>query len=196
MIKIVAASSLNDSIKKLDELDRERLADTVYTYPGLNLDPNTDSCCLEYLTSAPKKHQNLVLWHDLLNNTVTSHPKKKNKPQKVKELIETLRSIPNLFCVVTCQRESAPYLFDDLVRALSCYVIDVTQHVISASEQLDDSVIAGYRRLHQSPDLELRTLGVVLHYYPNINRIFKTRGTKLRTTKERREAKRRKTRNS
>ena len=37
MIKIVAASSLNDSIKKLDELDRERLADTVYTYPGLNL---------------------------------------------------------------------------------------------------------------------------------------------------------------
>ena len=66
----------------------------------------------------------------------------------------------------------------------------MTKHVISASEQIDESVLAEYRRFHQHSDIELRTLATVLHYYPNIKRIFKTRGTKRRSAGERREAKR------
>ena len=81
-------------------------------------------------------------------------------------------------------------IFDDLVKALDCYVIDVTKHVISASEQIDESVLAEYRRFHQHSDIELRTLATVLHYYPNIKRICKTRGNKRRSAGERREAKR------
>ena len=190
MIKIVAASSLSRSIAKVDESEQHKLADSVHSLPGLNLDPNTANYCYDYLTSTQLRKRNLILWHDLLNNTITSHPKKNNIPQTVDQLIATLKTIPNLFCDVTCQRVGAPYIFDDLVKALDCYVIDVTKHVISASEQIDESVFAEYRRLHQHSDIELRTLATVLHYYPNIKRIFKTRGTKRRSAGERREAKR------
>ena len=178
MIKIVAASSLSRSIAKHDESEQHKLADSVHSLPGLNLDPNTANYCYDYLTSTHLRKRNLILWHDLLNNTITSHPKKNNIPQTVDQLIATLKTIPNLFCLGTCQRVGAPYIFDDLVKALDCYVIDVTKHVISASEQIDESVLAEYRRLHQHSDIELRTLATVLHYYPNIKRIFKTRGTK------------------
>ena len=181
MIKIVAASSLSRSIAKLDESEQHKLADSVHSLPGLNLDPKTANYCYDYLTSTQLRKRNLILWHDLLNNTITSHPKNNNIPQTVDQLIATLKTIPNLFCVVTCQRVGAPYIFDDLVKALDCYVIDVTKHVIGASEQIDESVHS---------DIELRTLVSVLHYYPNIKRIFNTRGTKRRSAGDRREAKR------
>ena len=161
MIKIVAASSLYHSINKLKPSEQEKLSDIVNSFPGLNLDPNTSNYCYDYVTSATLRNWNIILWRDLLNNTLTSHPRKKNTRQTVDELIETLKTIPNFFCVVTCQRQGAPYIFDKLVKALKCYVIDVTKHIISASEQTDELVLAEYRELHQHPDVELRSLASV-----------------------------------
>ena len=192
MIKIVAGSSLYHSINKLKPSEQEKLSDIVYSFPGLYLEPNTSKYCYDYLTSAPSRNRNTILWHDLLNNTSTSHPKKKNTPQTVDELIETLKTIPNLFYVVTCQRKGAPYIFDKFVKAPKCYVIDVTKHIISASEETDELVLAEYREFHQYPDVELRRLASELHYNTDINRIFKTRGAKRQSAGERREAKRRK----
>ena len=192
MIKIVGASSLYDSINKLEQSEQDKLADPVHSFPGLNLDASTSNYRLDYLTSTPLRNCKIVLWHDLINNTITSHPKKGNIPQIIEELIATLKNIRNLFCVVTCQRIGAPYIFDDLLNSLDCYVIDVTKHIISASERIDESLIAEYRKLHQAADIESRTLATLLHYFPDFNRIFKTRGTKRRTAAEKREAKRRK----
>ena len=102
-----------------------------------------------------------------------------------------MKTIPNLFCVVTCQREGAPYIFDKLVKALKSYVIDLTKDIIRASEQTDELVLAEHRELYQYPDVELRSLASVLHYNTDIKRILKTRGTKRRSAGGRREAKRR-----
>ena len=107
MIKIVDACSLYHSIKKLEQSEQDKFADPVHSFPGLNLDPSTSNYCLNYLTSAPPRNCKIVLWHDLLNNTITSHPNKGNIPQTIEELIATLENIPNLFCVVTCQRKGA-----------------------------------------------------------------------------------------
>ena len=161
MIKRVAASSLYPSTKKLKPSEQEKLSDIVNSFPGLNLDPNTSNYCYDYLTLATLRNRNIILWHDLLNKTLTSHPRNKNTPQTVDELIKTLKTIPNFFCVVTCQRQGAPYIFDKLVKALKCYVIDVTKHIICASEQTDELVLAEYRELHQHPDVELRSLASV-----------------------------------
>ena len=144
MIKIVGASSLYHSINKLEQSEQDKLADPVHSFPGLNLNPSTSNYCLDYLTSTPLRNCKIVLWHDLINNTITSPPKKGNIPQTIEELIATLKTIPNLFCVVTCQRKGAPYIFDDLLNSLDCYVIDVTKHIISASERIDESLIAEY----------------------------------------------------
>ena len=80
MIKIVAATSLYHSISKLDQSEQDKLADPLHSFPGLNLDPNTSNYCLDYLTSVPLRKCKIVLWHDLLKNTITSQPKKGNIP--------------------------------------------------------------------------------------------------------------------
>ena len=107
MVKIVGASSLYDSINKLEQSEQDKLADPVHSFPGLNLDPSTSNYCLDYLTSTPLRNCKIVLWHDLIN-TITSHPKKGNIPQTIEELIATLKTIRNLICVVTFQRIGAP----------------------------------------------------------------------------------------
>ena len=191
MIKIVAASSLYHSINKLDQSEQDKLADPLHSFPGLNIEHNTPSYCLDYLTSVPLRNCKIVLWHDLLKNNNIA-PEKRQHTQTVEELIATLKTIPNIFCVATCQRKGALYIFDDLLTLLDCYVIDVTKHIFSASERNDESLSAEYRKLPQAADIELRTLATVLQYFPDFNRIFRTRGTKRRTAGEKREAKRRK----
>ena len=105
------------------------------------------------------------------------------------KLVSTLLNLKNLYCVVTCQRDGAPYIFDILLNNLNCYVIDITKHLISATDRLDRSKLEKYSKLHQSPELELRSLGVVLHHSSNLQGIFKSRGTKRRTGAARRQAK-------
>ena len=61
---------------------------------------------------------------------------------------------------------------------MNCYVIDVTKHIIIAFERTDESVLAEYRKLHQHPGVDLRSLAE-LHYHPDIKRIFMARDAKL-----------------
>ena len=98
--------------------------------------------------------------------------------------------LTKLLMSVTRQCEGAPSIYDELVRTMVCFVIDMPKAIISASEQAEESVVAEYHKLHQNHDLEPRTLGIILHYSPSIKRIFQMRGTKRRSAKERRAAKR------
>ena len=56
----------------------------------------------------------------------------------------------------------------------------VATHVFNESDQENEKLNKFYREIHQSPDLELRTFDVMLHDYPNLQKIYKTRGTKRR----------------
>ena len=189
MVLVVAASSLSHSLDTLDEHTRNSVTGVVHAFPGLNLDPKQNNCVLDFLNCEPLKDRQVILWHDLINNSITSHPKKNNTPLTVDELVSTLQQLKNLYCVVTCQRDGAPYIFDILLNKLNCYVIDITKHLISATDKLDQSKLEKYSKLHQSPELELRSLGVVLHHSSNLQQIFKSRGTKRRSGAARRQAK-------
>ena len=189
MVLVVAASSLSHSLDTLDEDTRNSVTEVVHAFPGLNLDPKTNNCVLDFLNCEPLKNRQVILWHDLINNSITSHPKKNNTPLTVDKLVSTLLNLKNLYCVVTCQRDGAPYIFDILLNNLNCYVIDITKHLISATDRLDRSKLEKYSKLHQSPELELRSLGVVLHHSSNLQQIFKSRGTKRRSGAARRQAK-------
>ena len=63
-------------------------------------------------------------------------------------------------------------------------------HIISTSEKVDEATLTDNKKIHQLPELELRSLRVPLNYYPNIKRIFKTRGIERQKTGESGEAKR------
>ena len=154
-ILVVAASSLSRSLKTMDKKDRVTVDEFVYSSPGLNLNPNTSNWVYDYLSSPSFESCNIMLWHDLLKNTITTHPKMKNLLQTVEQLVSTIKTLRNIKCVVTCQRDGAPPIFNTLLECLNCYVIDVTMHIISASEKPDEATLTENKKLHQSPELEL-----------------------------------------
>ena len=142
-----------------------------------------------YLKSEELRNTIIILWHDLINNTITPHKSNNYQPQSVNQLVASLRSLTNLCGIVDCQRTGSPNIFEDL-RTLDCPIIQVTTDILRKSEQRSEVLVEKYKALHHASDLELRSLGVVLHYYPNLRKVLKTRGTKRRTHEQRREAKR------
>ena len=54
--------------------------------------------------------RHIVLWHDLLNDTITWHPKTKNLLQTVEQLVSTIGKLRNIYCLVTFPRRSVLYL--------------------------------------------------------------------------------------
>ena len=180
MLKIIAASSLYNSIGELQIKLRKQLRELVHAGPGFSLNPesvNKSKDVYNYLKSEELRDTRTILWHDLINNTITPHKSNNYQPQSVNQLVASLRSLTNLCGIVYCQRTGSPNIFEDL-RTLDCPIIQVTTDILSKSEQRSEVFVEKYKALHQSSDLELRSLGVVLHYYPNLRKILKTRNTK------------------
>ena len=76
MAMIVAASSLYRSVKGLELEERRETQQKVYAVPGLSLNPNTlnrGSILLVLLEQQPVASKQVILWHDVLNNTLSSH---------------------------------------------------------------------------------------------------------------------------
>ena len=191
MLKSIAVSSLYNSIEELQIKLREQLRRLVHAAPGLSLNPesvNKSKDVYNYLKTEELRNTRIILWHDLINNTITPHKSNNYQPQSVNQLVASLKSLTNLFGIVYCQRTGSPNIFEDL-RTLDCPIIQVTTDILSKSEQRSEVLVEKYKALHQSSDLGLRSLGVVLHYYPNLRKILKTRGAKRRTHEQRREAK-------
>ena len=192
MLKIIAASSLYNSIEEFQISFRNQLRERIHAGPGLSLIPesvNNSKGVYFYLKSEEQKNTRIILWHDLINKTITTHKSNNYQPQSVNQLVASLRCLINLCGVVYCQRTWSPNIFEDL-RTFDCPIIQVTTVILSKPEQRSEVLVEKYKALHQSSDLEPRSLGVILHFYPKLRKILKTRGTKRRTHEQRIEAKR------
>ena len=77
----------------------------------------------------------VILWHDVINNSVTSHPKHPRTPITTGKELER---IPNLVGIVYVQRKTptstAPDLFKDLLK-LRIPVLHLTKDLLSKQKQ-------------------------------------------------------------
>ena len=75
MLRIIAASSLYNSIEELQIKLREQLRELVHAGPGFSLNPesvNKSKDVYTYLKSEELRNTRIILWHDLIN-TITPH---------------------------------------------------------------------------------------------------------------------------
>ena len=74
MFKIMAASSLLHSLADLPQNLQAQLEDIVYSVPGLSLNPesvNKAKNVFNHIRSPDFSNKHILLWHDLINNTIT-----------------------------------------------------------------------------------------------------------------------------
>ena len=174
MVYIVGASSLKRAIEKLHPREKRYLAKFVTAVSSLSLNPNTSlkrplinlSHLLErgYL----RQKSNLLIWHDVINNSLTKHKSNSYTGLEGSQLASILLKYKErITAIVYCQRFGAPQIFEAL-RSKNIEVIIVTKNLISRRRQQDNLLLHQYLQLHQEGSLEIRSIQLVLKYSSNL----------------------------
>ena len=168
MVFIVAASSLHHALETLTA-DEDHFKDKIYTIPGLSLNPNTKNprkIVQNLLSKDLKDKNNIVIWHDVLNNSISRHDSNNFCALSESELVEILKSIQKkLSALVYCHRFRTSEIFEPLKTLetdLDIKVFNIVKNFISPKKQKDADLLKKLKALHQSPELELKNLYFLL----------------------------------
>ena len=118
MAMIVTPSSLYHSLKDLEQEEQRETQQKVYAVPGLSLNPNNLNSgkdlrvLLELLPLASKQ---IIIWHHVLNNSISSHRTNNFTPCSLDELLAHLQSKRRQISgIVYCRRTETHDIFEDL----------------------------------------------------------------------------------
>ena len=159
---IIGASSLKRAINS----QPHSLKKSITAISSLSLNPyvNRLSINLPFLLErgSLKNRSKLVLWHDLLNNSVTSHKSNNFIPLTIEQLIKQLLCYKErISAIVYCYRFGAPNYFEPFKQA-GFLVIRVTRNSISPRKQQSQKLISQYSEIHPPTVLELKSLNIIL----------------------------------
>ena len=97
----------------------------------------------------------IIIWHDVINNSLTPHSSNFNSPLSPTALIQELRALPcDIAAIIYCQRTGSPDVFQ-LLRQ-SFLVISPVHHLLSHRKQHNPDLVRQYRVLHLPIHLELK----------------------------------------
>ena len=149
---IVAASSLYHRLRDLELEERRETQQKVYAVPGLSLNPNTLNRRKKkriLLEQQPLASKQIIFWHDVLNNSISSHRTNINTPYPLDELLAYLQSKRiQISAIVFFRRTGSPDIFEDL-RKTEIIVIKTSGNLISRCSRQNPAVLREYLQRHQ-----------------------------------------------
>ena len=172
MVFIVAASCLDRAINAADRSIRLSIHRRSFSVPGLSFNPRSESKFkdLGFLLDrgSLKYRKNFVLWHDVINNSITSHRSNNNEPCGIGELTEILKKHEHRFsAILYCRRMGTENIFDEL-RSLGILIVDVKRRFLSKRKQKKMYFKTELLKLHPSPAIEARFIRQILKHDVNI----------------------------
>ena len=164
---ILAPISLHHSIKIAPPVTQNCYKQNRYALPGLGFNPNAvkvQKTAQFQLSQFYHDKKRLVIWHDVVNNSMSLHRSISKMPLTPSELIIELENYQNRIAVIVyLPREGTPDITAQLKRrALS--TIHIVKVIVSRSKEKDHCLLKYYRALHQKPALKLKSLIVVLKH--------------------------------
>lgn len=177
MVFIIGASSLKAGIESTSGNQRKELSRISFFAKGLSLNPNciTPILNLGFLLRRGnlKSKANIVLWHDVISNTITKHRLNNNRAETVDSLIATIRKFRHrIAAIVYCQRQGTRNIFEELV-STGILVIPAAKKLISSRNQKDRWYQKNLREVHLPKSLERRLIHTILKRSANLQSIVK-----------------------
>ena len=121
MVFILAASSLHHAIKTLPQALQDHYEKRIYALPDLSFNPNAlkvRKTAQFQLSHFFRDKKRLVIWHDVVNNSLSRHRSNNNKPLSPSQLIEVLEKYQErIEALVYCPREGTPDIYNQLNRS-------------------------------------------------------------------------------
>ena len=171
MLFKIAASSLHHAIKTLPQALQDHFKKGIYALPGLSFNPNAvkvRKIAQFQLSHFFRDKKMLVIWHVVVNNSLFRHRSSNNKPLTPSQLIAVPEEYQErIEAIVYCPREGTLHIYEQLKRS-TLVTIHIVIGIVSKRKQKDPSLLKEYRALHQRPELELKTLTIVLANKSNL----------------------------
>ena len=161
MVFIIAASSLHHSVNTLLLTLQKRLDDTFKAVPGLsfNLNANNRQKTVQYLLcNSPKCmiEKNFIIWHDVINKSLSKHRSNNDNPLTPENLIEILKEYENkISAIIYVPRQNNPNNYGRLVET-GILTINVTKHSISKRTASNKELIRKLKLIHPPAFLEIK----------------------------------------
>ena len=149
----------------LNHWRRSTLKEKVYRIPSLSLNTitkNSKEVVQKLLNSETKHKNNVILWHDTLNISVSRHKNKGTRFLSVSECLAILKQLENrLRALVYCKPDWTPNIVEELKRQ-SITVWHVKKDFVFSRKQNDQEFMKQFRVVQQSPEFELQHLHILL----------------------------------
>ena len=177
MVFIIAASSLHHSVSTLPLTLQKRLDDTFKAVPGLsfNLNANNRQNTAQYLLrNSPKcmVERNFIIWHDVINNSLSKHRSNNDNPLTPESLIKILEEYKNkISAIIYVHRQNTPNIYGRLVET-GILTINVTKHLISKKRASNKELIRKIKLIHPPAFLEIKNLKIIRRYFPNLSELI------------------------
>ena len=174
MVRILAASSLYHAIQTINPEGQKALNEKVYSIPGLSLNihaKNLRKIVQNLIEQDFKDEKELIIWHDVINNSICKHKSNFYRALSVIDLVNVLKSYQDrIRALVYCQRNRTPDIFAELQKT-NILVFGIEKDLISLRKQKDSDYLQNLKALHQSPDLELKHLHTILKFEDDLSQI-------------------------
>ena len=159
MVFILGASSLHHALDILTTERRKAFNEKIYTIPGLSLNnhaKNPQKVVQNLLQKEFAEQTEIVIWHDVLNNSLSEHKSNNFRALSVSELLEILKSLENkLRALVYCHRIRTPNI-SDVLRTQNVFVFRIETDFFSTRKQHDPQILNELKAIHQRPEFELK----------------------------------------
>ena len=174
MVRILAASSLHHAIETVNPENQTAIKEKVYSIPGLSFNiqaKNPKKVVQNLIEKDFKDEKELIIWHDVINNSICKHKSNFYRALSVIDLINVLKSYQHrIRALVYCQRNRTPDIFLQL-KETNILVLHIEKDFISLRKQKDLDYLQNLKALHQSPDIELKHLNLVLKNENDLSQI-------------------------
>ena len=118
MVFTLAASSLHHVIKTLPKALQVHYKKGVYALLGMSFNPNAvkvRKIAQFQLSHFFRDKKRLVIWHDVVNNSLSCHCSNNNKPLTSSQLIAVLEKYQErIEAIVYCPRKGTPDIYNQL----------------------------------------------------------------------------------
>ena len=115
----------------------------------------------------------VIIWHDIINNSISKHRSNNYRAISVEKLLQILRDFKHrIEAVVYCRREGAPDTFRKLFES-KIIILDVKSNLLSHRKSKDFIVLHDLKQTHPSTELEAQLLSTVWRHRKNLKNFYK-----------------------
>ena len=172
----IGASSLDNAQKAFDYKQRS-LERTVKTQRGLSLNPKSSKTVQALLEreAVLKEASGLILWHDVISNTIGQHPWKNIPPCPTEDLVEILKDLRNqVKAIIYVRREGNPEICEEL-KTTGIPIIEVEKRLVTPWKKNSVDFQQDIHKPHPDPQTEIKIFQTVVDHLGDLETLSKAK---------------------